>query len=75
MKQTRLYEELRELALHDATIYAFLKTQQATGASDLTVAISLIKQLSKEKKIYFDDAIRTRELSIIPIPTKLEEGS
>lgn len=66
MRESRLYKELRELALHDSTIYAWLKTQQATEASDLTVAISLIKQLAKEKKAYFDDAINTRNLSIVP---------
>jgi len=64
---SKLYEELREIAVHDATVYHFLKHQSAANTPDLETAIAIIKQLSKEKKFYFNDAVKTRDLSIVPI--------
>lgn len=63
---SKLYEELRDLAMEDATIYAFLKTQEATGVSDLHTATMLIRQLAKEKKTYFDQAVTLSEYSTKP---------
>lgn len=69
----KLYEELREIGMHDATVHHFLKRQSATDASDLEIAILLIKQLSREKKAYFDDAVNIRNLSVIPVQVSVKE--
>ena len=69
---SKLYDELRELAVHDQTIYANLRLQEVTGASDLVVAIEIIKQLSRESDNYRRDAIRTREMSVTPIVLKVQ---
>lgn len=64
--QTKLYEELRDIAMEDATIYAYLKTQEASGTSDFHTAIMLIRRLAKEKKRYFDQVISLTETSTQP---------
>lgn len=64
--QTKLYEELKDLAMEEATVYAYLKTQEANGASDFHTATMLIRQLAKEKKAYFDQAILLSETNINP---------
>lgn len=66
MMQTKLYEELRDLAMEEATVYAYLKTQEANGASDLHTAVMLIRQLAKEKKIYFDQVIALTQTTTQP---------
>lgn len=65
--ESRLYKELRDLAHDDATIYHYLKSQFSNNQDDLTTAIALIRQLAKEKKTYFDDAVNIRNFSIVPI--------
>jgi len=64
---SKLYEELRDLAVNDATVYAHLKMQQKGGLDDFNIAIALIRSLVHEKKAYFDDAVKTRELSVVPL--------
>lgn len=73
--QTKLYEELRDLAMEEATVYAYLKTQEANGASDLHTAIMLIRQLAKEKKIYFDQVVALTETSVKPKIVAYSEAS
>lgn len=63
---SKLYKELRDVAVQDATVYHFLKQQNASDNSDLETAIQLIRQLAKEKKAFFDDAVNTRNLSVVP---------
>lgn len=64
---SKLYAELHDIALNDMTVYSYLKTQDMTSATDFDTAIALIRQLVKEKKAYLDDAINTRNLSVIPL--------
>lgn len=64
--ETKLYEELRDLMVEEATVYAYLKTQQSNGASDLHTAVMIIRQLAKEKKAYFDQALLLTETNIYP---------
>lgn len=64
---SKLYAELRHIAEKDSTVYMYLKAQQATQQPDFETAVALIHQLVKEKGVYLDDAINTRNLSIIPI--------
>ena len=64
---SKLYEELRDLAVKDETVHAHLKHQSMTDSDDLTVAIELIRQLAEQKKAYFDMATKSSELSIDPV--------
>jgi len=64
--QTRLYEELRDIAIEEATVYAYLKTQEVNGASDFHTAVMLIRQLAKEKKAYYDQVLLLTETNAYP---------
>lgn len=64
-KESTLYLELRDLMMDDTTIYQHLANQR--DIDDLTVAVALIRQLVKEKKAYFDDAVNTRNMSNVPM--------
>lgn len=64
---SRLYEELRDLAVNDETVHAHLKHQSITGADDLAVAIELVKQLAVQKRAYLDLATKTANMSCGPV--------
>jgi len=66
---SKLYEELRELVMDNRTVYSHLMLQEATGASDLVVAVALIKALVKENKHYYDLAINAAATNTNPTIT------
>lgn len=71
---SKLYEELRDIAMQDGTVYAYLQKQSINHLDELDVAIALIQQLVVEKNAYFDDAINTRNLSIVPMLLSDDSG-
>lgn len=66
-----LADQLYELRLHDATVYAFMKTAEVTGASELTMLRSLVVQLAKEKNKYFNMAVHATNMALyVPVEKK-----
>lgn len=64
---SRLYAKISDLAVNDATVYQHLKMQEHGSMEDFDVAVALIRSLVHEKKSYFDHAVKTSQMSIVPM--------
>jgi len=63
-RESHIPEELRDLAMLDSTVYGAL-TAYSYGAEQYTTMLEkLVVQLAREKKTYFDHAVKVESLSI-----------
>ena len=64
---SKLYKGIRDLATDDATVYAHLRYQEKDNMDEIDIAVALIRSLVQEKKSYFDHAVKTSQMSVVPI--------
>lgn len=66
-RESHIPDELRDLAMLDSTVYGAL-TAYSYGADRYTAMLEqLVLQLAREKKTYFDAAVKAELLAVRPL--------